>query len=966
MQRVPRLIEVDFPFRQVSDACAAGRTAARGSITPVHLWWARKPLAACRASVLAALLPDAGSELCTDAFREHCVRVLSSVGAWSNGASPSPLTVREALSSFVATLAFWVPQDGAAFLDAARELVALARPMLSEGGSEEWRMVDPFAGGGAFPLEAARLGCHAHASDLNPVAATIERATLDLAPRHGPALLEAVSAAAEEVHRTAFEALGQFYPCPNGSRRVAYLWFRTAACEGPGCGATIPLTSKFTLRRAASKSVGLRLSGWKDDTPLFEVATGAVQTFPAPTVRRGDATCMKCGFVLPVQRVRAQLCASRAGLANPLPVATVSVDAGRTVFEEPSQIDLSAAAACAEALRRAEAQPGWDLPFAPSEPLPPIGTLGFRVQRYGVLHWRDLFTCRQLLFLGTVARLIRFVREDDRVPGGLGEATRTCLALALDRVADYMNTGCSWNPSGGSLPHLFTRQALPIIWDFAEANPFGGSSGDWLAAVEHVVLGLRNAMAYGKVSSVSQCSATNLPLPSASVDLIATDPPYYDAIPYSDLSEFFYVWLRRSLGSDRPAFVEAVHVPRDDECIVNPVLGKDSSYFRDRMRRALAEARRAVTPDGLAVVVFAHRSTVGWEDLLTALVDAGWVVTASWPVSTENMKRLRARNSAALASSVHLVCRPRSTGTMVGTWRAVLAELPVRIHDWLPRMMVEGISGADAIFACLGPALEIFTRYDRVEKVSGEIVDLKRYLEEVWAAIAREALSVVLDGVDASGLEEDARLSAMWLWTVGAPASGASQEAPADEVDDGMEGSGDSEDPGNTRKLAGYTLEFDAARKIAQGLGAHLEKLTYVVEVKGDKARLLAVSERVEHLFGRDERAEDAPKRKKAKKTSKGQLGLFAEIEAAERQGLVGSGNLPKVGETTLDRVHQSMILFGAGRSEALKRFIVEEGVGKDGRFWKLAQSLSALYPSVSEEKRWVDGVLARKKGLGF
>jgi hypothetical protein len=200
----------------------------------------------------------------------------------------------------------------------------------------------------------------------------------------------------------------------------------------------------------------------------------------------------------------------------------------------------------------------------------------------------------------------------------------------------------------------------------------------------------------------------------------------------------------------------------------------------------------------------------------------------------------------------------------------------------------------------------------------------------------------------------------MWLWTLG---SGAANRADGTEQDD--ESAEDDDDGQSKAKLAGFVLEYDAARKIAQGLGAHLDRFTDVVELKGDKARLLAVSERAKRLFGKEALAPDAPKQKKAKNSRK-QLGLFAEIEAAEKQGLLGTGGVPKVGETTLDKVHQSMILFGAGRSEALKRFIVEEGVGKDGRFWKLAQSLSALYPAGSEEKRWVDGVLARKKGLGF
>jgi hypothetical protein len=253
--------------------------------------------------------------------------------------------------------------------------------------------------------------------------------------------------------------------------------------------------------------------------------------------------------------------------------------------------------------------------------------------------------------------------------------------------------------------------------------------------------------------------------------------------------------------------------------------------------------------------------------------------------------------------------------------------------------------------------LEVFSRYSRVEKVSGEMVSLREYLEHVWAAVSREALSMVFRDADTAGLEPDARLTAIWLWTLG----GVSKD---DEVGDGGTGNEESEedeDEATETVAQGFTLEFDAARKIAQGLGARLEELEHVAQVKGDQARLLPVVERTKHLFGK---SEGVPATRKAAKRK--QLALFGDLdEAAEAQGW-GEVGAPKAGTTTLDRVHQSMLLFGSGRGEALKRFIVEEGVGKQPQFWKLAQSLSALYPSGTDEKRWVDGVLARKKGLGF
>jgi len=387
---------------------------------------------------------------------------------------------------------------------------------------------------------------------------------------------------------------------------------------------------------------------------------------------------------------------------------------------------------------------------------------------------------------------------------------------------------------------------------------------------------------------------------------------------------------------------------------------KNDQTYLDSMEAAFCVSRRVVRPDGIGVVVFANKTTTGWEAILEALIRAGWMVSASWPIDTERPNRQRAIGAAALQSSVHLVCRPRENtdGSVrtdeVGDWRDVLAELPRRIHEWMPRLADEGVVGADAIFACLGPALEVFSRHSRVEKASGDVVSLGEFLAEVWAAVSREALSLVFEGADASGFEEDARLTAMWLWTLQAGA--ASPEA--EEVDEPAD-----EAEGKASVLSGYSMEYDAARKIAQGLGAHLENLGHLVEVKGDTATLVTAGARTKYLFGESGAA--APRLRKSKKPQIG-LDLGEELEAVEEARGVASELKGKPGTTVLDRVHQAMILFGAGRGEAVKRFLVDEGVGGNPQFWRLAQALSALYPAGSDEKRWVDGVLARKKGLGF
>ncbi len=339
-------------------------------------------------------------------------------------------------------------------------------------------------------------------------------------------------------------------------------------------------------------------------------------------------------------------------------------------------------------------------------------------------------------------------------------------------------------------------------------------------------------------------------LPADSAEALITDPPYFAAIPYSDLSNVFFVWERTFYQRVFPELFNPGLVEQEDEIVVtNANFGsngsvKDAEFYRREMIRALDSARSAVKPHGIGVVVFAESRTSSWEVMLSAVIEAGWLISGSWPIDTELQTRTQAADSASLQSSIHIVCRPREyargsvPSNQVGDWRDVLNELPQRIHEWMPRLAEEGVVGADAIFACLGPALEVFSRYSRVVKVSGEPVVLGEYLEHVWAAVAKEALAMVFKGADTTGFEADARLTAMWLWTLKSPDTNGNIED--------MDAGADSEDESETKKSkpGGFTLEYDAARKIVQGLGADLESLAHLVEIAGDQARLLPVSER--------------------------------------------------------------------------------------------------------------------------
>jgi adenine-specific DNA methylase len=881
----------------------------------------------------------------------------------------------------VAEFASWNLANEPDYLALSRNLVEAAREVVSPIG-ERPLVFDPFAGGGAIPLEALRVGADVYASDLNPVAVLLNKVVAEYVPRFRGELAEELERWGDRV-RTKVEAdVGQFYPRDgDGAQPIAYLWARTIRCEGPGCGAELPLVRSLWLAKKSERTCRLRIKLNRKETRIdFELLYGsaAKDSTADGTVKKGAALCPLCGYTTPNARVRAQLAQRRGGAADArlLAVATVRPATQGRFYRLPTARDEKAAADALSFLRNR--QPSAPVSVVPDECIPPErpspNARGLSaVTRMGVSTFGDLFAPRQALALVSFARAIGEVHNElTRENPELANAIATLLAFALDKQADLGNSFCRWEPVAECPRQLFGRQAIPIVWDFAESNPLGDSSGSWTVFVDGIARALRSIGHSWHAGHVEQANAAHHPLPDDCAAAVVTDPPYYDAIPYADLSDFFYVWQRRVLGNVHPTLFQQPLTPKDEEAIWNPGRvhsgtgkTKDEAFYEAQMGRALAEARRIVRPDGIGVVVFAHKSTAGWEAILGALVDAGWIVTASWPIDTENTSRMNAMGTASLASSVHIVCRPREhrDGSVrreeVGDWSAVLAALQTRIRNWMPRLSAEGVVGADAIFACLGPALEEFSRFSRVERASGERVVLREYLEQVWAAVSREALSSLFRDADVSGLEPDARLTSIWLWTLKPPTvvEGEAEDDSADDVEDDDD---DAED--GARSKAGFLLEFDAARKIAQGLGARLDELESVVEVKGDKARLLAVVERTKYLFGKTEGVQTSPK-KAAKKT---QMTLFGELEAAADAQGWGEVGAPKAARTTLDRVHQAMLLFGSGRGEALKRFLVEEGVGNQAQFWKLAQSLSALYPNSSDEKRWVDGVLARKKALGF
>ena len=1013
MTHPKRLIEVDLPIKRISAHARREKSIRHGHISTLHIWWARRPLAACRAVICASLWPDPADPNCPQVFRDAALTQMLAFAkatqsdtklsdicddeSWkrymklANGMEVNAesvegrMTLRAYLLDFIADFAAWEASTNHWFLDTARALTQSAHEAL--GGEKGTRplVVDPFAGGGAIPLEALRVGADAFASDLNPVAVLLNKVVLEYIPKYGQKLADEVRKWGQWIKEQAEKELGQFYPKDaDGATPIAYLWARTIQCEGPSCGAEVPLIRSMWLAKKSGRSVALRMTpDAKRRKVDFEIVhNGNSDESEIGTVRRGSATCPCCGYTTPVQSVRLQLATRNGGArdARLLAVVTTCVaEQGRT-YRLPRQADFDAVSAAQKRCSKLSADPSSGFSI-PTEAIALTELRRISVPIYGMDKWCDIYTPRQLLSLGTLSRLVRNLIDSKTathsIAAPMSVAIASCLAILVDRQVDATSSLSRWHTTRELITGMFGRQALGMVWDFAEVNPFGEASGSLSGALDWIVKVCElNAAAGLHAGTARRDDAAHHQLPDDSADAVITDPPYYDAVPYAHLADCFYVWMKRSLGTAHPELFNSDLIEKQREIVVDRPHSRSNSiktlaFYEDGLLRAFSESRRLAKPQSVSVIVFASKTTASWEAVLQAIVQAGWMIVGSWPIDTEMEARVSAQGQARLASSVHIVCRPRegeagaTSVSDAGDWRDILAELPKVTREWMGRLSQEGVVGADAIFACLGPALEIFSRYSRVEKANGEQVLLKEYLTYVWGAVAQEALAQIFKDADTTGFEEDARLTAMWLWTLNAGAANLEQTGDAgdSEADDSPD-EGEDEKSSVKGKPSGYILEFDAARKIAQGLGAHLEQMTDVVEVKGDKARLLSVGERTRKLFGKDDA--DVPKAKPKKKDKQLRLGFAQELEAAEAQGGWGDKSVPKLGDTTLDRIHQSMILFAAGRGEAMRRFLVEDGAGRDQRFWKLANALSALYPQGTDEKRWVDGVLARKKGLGL
>jgi len=632
-----RLAEVDFPIAVVSKHSAREKSIRHGHPSTLHLWWARRPLAACRSMLMALLLPDPEDKHCPADFKTTARSLL---GKTTGKIGANDASLRTALLHFIGDFADWDNSDNRTYLEIARGLVKAAHP------EETPLVVDPFAGGGSIPLEALRLGCDAFASDLNPVACLINKVLLEDIPRYGPELAEELRRVGAEVKKAAERELAEFYPRDtDGARPIAYLWARTVRCEAPNCGAEIPLMRSFWLCRKAERRRALRAKVSRPAKGVphvdFEIFTPTTEKdVRGGTVSRAKATCICCNMVLARERVRAQLAAQRGGAdevfddkgkrtggATLLAVVTLRDGQSGRHYRLPTAADYAAVFKGQQRLKEVRAaMPFGNISTVPTESIDKWHHDVNRMPMYGMHTWGDIYTARQLVALVTFCRFLQELRAE----------TTIALRLQISRLANGSSSLCRWNPNPSGfaekIESTFARQALPILWDFAETSVLTGTSGDWDGGVEWLAKAIetisRSARSPGQAALADAASS---PLPSEVSSIWFTDPPYYDAIDYAYCSDFFFVWLKRTLPSHqlmRDPFDDSNPLtPKAKEIVVDSTTTKGHgvrtpAFYEMSMAKAFAEGRRVLRDDGIGSVVFAHKTTEGWEALLGGLTEA--------------------------------------------------------------------------------------------------------------------------------------------------------------------------------------------------------------------------------------------------------------------------------------------------------------------------------------------------------
>jgi len=890
-----QLLEAAFPLREVSEASHDESHVRSGHLRTLHIWWARRPLAASRATALAALLPEDPSH------HDEYLQLIKDVSPWAVAAEDTP--------------------QNKLLLERARDLI------LANHGGKAPRILDCFAGGGAIPLEALRLGCETYALDYNPVAVLVNKAAIEYPERFGKPrivrdsdtghlgmegeglanpLIDEVKRWTDWIFVEAQKELQQFYPTDkDGSVPIAFLWARTLPCQAAECGADIPVLRQTWLaqknvkdkkgNKKAGKRVALRIIPLKAKRRVeFEVVEGDRIDFDPSqgTVSAAYVRCPVCTNTIDDDTTRRLFREGKSG-QRMIGVVLKHPDRKGKSYRLPTQRDIESyrAAETTLDLKRKNLSAVWGIDPVPDEQLPLMsGT--FNVPLYGMTKWGDLFNARQKLSLITLCEKVRLVRTRTHLQDEeFLKAISLYCAFVLDKISDFSSVLCAWGNDDEGVKNTFTSKALPMIWDYAETNVMGSLTGSWRWSAGLVLEAVRTLCNVStSPATVVQGSATQLPWKDNEIDAVLTDPPYYINVPYADLSDFFYVWLKRSVGDMFPELLATPLTPKSDEVgqmahwDTARYAFKDKKWFEDMLTLAFREIKRVLKPEGIAVIVFAYPKAEAWEAVINATLKAELYLTASWPIKTEMQARLRAIDSATLTSSIYMVCRKRTTKE-IGEFPNIKREIDQRVREKLDEFWAAGIRGADFFMSAIGPAVEVFGRYESVEKLSGEKVEVKELLDYVERVVSEFALERILGSTELGGVDPETRFYLLWRWTYG-----------------------------NAR------VSFDEARKLATAVGAELTALWGEGRfVKKEKEFVRVLS----------------PKEREKDKKFANQIGF----------------------NTMVDALHRACLYWERGERRELREHLLHT-YGANNTFWRVAQNIADVLPDGEKEKQLLQGLL--------
>jgi|HubBroStandDraft_6_1064221.scaffolds.fasta_scaffold00154_13 putative DNA methylase len=757
-----KLIEVALPLEAINKEAAREKSIRHGHPSTLHLWWARRPLAACRAVLFASLVDDPSSnpeEFPTEADQDR---------------------ERQRLFRLIEELVKWDNSDNKLVLEAAH------KEILKSTGGNPPSISDPFCGGGSIPLEAQRLGLEANGSDLNPVAVLITKALIEIPPKFkdrppvhpieqgrlkGAGMWEGARGLADDVRYygqwmrdRAFELIGHLYPRvklpeeQGGTEAtvVAWLWARTVLCPNPACGARMPLIRSFALSTKPGKEASAEpVVDHMTKEVAFQVITGNRKP-PEGTKQRGASKCLFCGTVVKDAALRKQ--ALDAALGD-IPLAVVvEGPAGRTylgsaAFDVPEIPHIEAA---------------W------LDQLLSDNARWFSPPGYGMPTYRSLFTPRQLVVLATFSDLVSKARDRALADGAsddYADAVATYLSFGIDKLTTTNCSICSWQTDPTRLVAAFSRQAIPMVWDYAEANPFSGAAGDYQLAVGSIAEVLERLYS-GRI----QGRAVQLDATSGSFDsqtMFSTDPPYYDNIGYADLSDYFYVWLRRNLSSIYPDVLSTLLAPKKQELIATPYRFDGSreraqAFFEEGFGRAFEKMRIHQHNDFPLTVFYAFKqsesnedesgivASTGWETMLEGMIRSRFQVTGTWPMRTELIGALKLR-IGALASSIVLACRPLPDGAVITTRKDFLSCLKSELPRALRDLQKGNIAPVDLAQAAIGPGMAVFSRYSKVLESDGSAMRVRTAL-----GIINQTLDEVLSEQEGE-FDPDTRWALAWF-----------------------------------------------------------------------------------------------------------------------------------------------------------------------------------------------------------